>query len=93
MSKKGGDCFLLELSPMEYETSLGEDEHMRLIAFFTTVFNKCMENVVAFIGDNVSTNKALAINTGRGFLGCAIHRFNLAVQDIIAEDIVLVDCV
>lgn len=78
---------------MEDETILCVDEHMRMIEFVLTLFNKSTETLVALIGYNSSTNKDLAIKTGRGFVGCASHLFNLAVQDIIAEYIVLVYCV
>lgn len=47
---------------------------------------------MALVGEKLSTNKALATKTGRGFVGCASHLFNLAVQDIIAGEVFLVDC-
>jgi hypothetical protein len=40
---------------------------------------------VCLIGDNCNTNKALATLARRPLVGCASHRFNLAVKDLLKE--------
>lgn len=90
------ECFdkvLLALSPLEDETDLGAVEHKRMLEWVLSVFGKDLSNVVALIGDNVSTNKALALLVGCGFVGCASHRFNLAVKDLIGQEWALVEVV
>lgn len=93
LDKKGYESVPLDLRPMEYDTSIDADEHMRLIDFVLLLFTKSVTNIVALIGHSISTKKSLAIKMDRGFVGCASHRFNLAVLDIIAEDASLGDCV
>ena len=39
-------------------------------------------NFPSLINDNCSTNLALESNTGVGYIGCASHKYNLAVQDM-----------
>ena len=50
------------------------------------IYNKKVEDVVALIGDNVAVNKSFARNLGIPFIGCASHRFNLAVKDILEDN-------
>ena len=38
------------------------------------------------IADNCNTNKAVAKQLDKLFIGCASHRFNLAVKDIIGTE-------
>ena len=44
------------------------------------------DNVVAIIGDNVSANKFLSVITKKPFIGCASHRFNLTVCNILRNE-------
>lgn len=90
---KLGNEVILALSPLEDESNLGAVEHKKLLDFVLPVFNKDMSNVVALIGDIVSTNKSLAVLCGCGFVGCASHRFNLAVKDVLNVHADLIDVV
>ena len=44
-------------------------------------YNKTLKNVVAFTGDNCSTNKTAGIP----LIGCISHKFNLAVNNYLRE--------
>jgi len=44
------------------------------------LYGKDFTNVICIIGDNCSTNKRVADIIGVPLVGCASHRFNLAVQ-------------
>lgn len=82
----GYNLRLLAFSPMEDETRLGASEHYEFMTFVLSVFNKSWSNVACLIGDNCNTNKALSRAASTPMIGCASHRFNLAVQDILLED-------
>lgn len=43
------------------------------------------------IGDNVSTKESLANIAGRPLIGCASHRFQLSLRDILDEGSELID--
>lgn len=83
---KNYSSVLLAVSPLLDETTLTASAHEETISYILSVYDKSWENVVAIIGDNVSTNKALASLVGRFLIGCASHRFNLAVCDIIESN-------
>lgn len=76
---------LLALSPLLDETTLSATSHQETIKYILSVYNKTWENVVALTGDNVSTNKALAGLVSLPLIGCASHRFQLAIQDKLSE--------
>ena len=76
---------LLGFGPYEDETKLGTAELHEYISFTLSVYDKSWSNVTCLIGDNCSVNKAVANLVGCPFVGCASHRFNLAVQDYINE--------
>lgn len=82
----GYKTVLLGFAPFDDERSLGCEQHMHLFKFFLSVFKKDIGNVAALFGDNVSVNKSVATNLGLRFVGCAIHRFNLAVKDVISKN-------
>ncbi len=44
-----------------------------------------MDNVVALIGDNRSVNTSLARQANTHLVGCASHRLNLSVQDMMKK--------
>ena len=48
-----------------------------------------MYNVVALVGDNASVNKSIYEKTDIPFVKCALHRFNVAVCDILERDEIL----
>lgn len=51
---------LLAMSPLEDESSMDADEHIEFLMYVLSVFEKTWDKVAAEIGDNVSTNKAIA---------------------------------
>ena len=74
---------MLAFSPFEDETSQDAQHHFDFLSVVLDIFNKSWINVTALIGDNCSTNHALANKAKVGFIGCSSHRFNIAVQDIL----------
>jgi hypothetical protein len=74
---------LLACSPLEDETDLGAESHVKFINDTLSIYGKTVENNVLFIcGDNASTNQAIAAIFGKPFIGCYSHKFNLAMQKI-----------
>ena len=77
---------LLAFSPMGNEKSLDAETHVTFIEKTLRLYKKSMDNVMAFIGDNVSTNKRAARLAKVAFVGCASHRYNLAVMDLVNDN-------
>ena len=48
-------------------------------------YGKSLENLLFLVSDNCSTNQAITNHTAFSLLGCASHRFNLAVQQYLEE--------
>lgn len=84
-NENGYSTRLLGFSPMGDETTLDADEHVGYLSYVLELFGYSFENVVALIGDNCNTNKSIANKLSLPLIGCASHRFNLAVQDILSE--------
>ena len=82
---------LLAFSPLFSETEFGAEQHFDLISWVLNLYEKTMENLVAIIGDNVSVNKALATKCGVPLIGCASHRFNLAVNEYVKPNKELIE--
>ncbi len=80
----------LAFSPCESENSQSAENHYQFLLFVLELFGKSIENVVALEGDNRSANKAFAIRVGCGFVGCASHRYNLAMKDILQEEQIVI---
>lgn len=79
---------LLALAPLLDEESLGAVQHIEFMESTLAIYNKSMEeNVVAFIGDNCSTNRKISNDCGIPLIGCASHRFNLAVNTWLENEI------
>lgn len=68
---------------MEDESSQDAEEHLRLTDFMLSLYGKTIQNVVARIGNNCSTNKAFARLMSTDFIVCASHRLNLAKKDVL----------
>ena len=72
---------LLGFSPMlEDDFNFTSESHKNLIIHVLSVFDKTLDNVLCFVGDNCSTNTHLADICELPLVGCASHRFNLEVQ-------------
>lgn len=85
-NSKGYSKRLLTVSPVGEEINLSASEHYDFITYILHLYGKSWSDIVCLIGDNVSTNKALANKTGIPMVGCASHRFNLAMRDILHKD-------
>lgn len=90
-NSKEYSSILLGFSPFEDETSLNADSHYEYIGFVLSEFNKSFDNVVALVADNCAVNISLVNKIGCGFIGCASHRFNLAMKDMIKDDTILIE--
>jgi len=76
---------LLGMQPMLDEEELGADAHIDLFESTLKLYGLNKDNVMCFIADNCATNRAIARKWGIPMVGCASHRFNLAVQHWIKE--------
>lgn len=87
----GYSSVLLGLSPLENEETQCANEHYDLLNYVLGIYGKGVANVVALIGDNCATNRSLSRLFSCSFVGCASHRFNLAVKDLLLphKDIIL----
>lgn len=55
------------------------------------LYEKSFNNVVTIISDNYATNRTLAQIMDVGFVECALHRFNLALKDVVEKHKVLAE--
>jgi len=77
---------LLSFTPLLDESDFSAQSHFDLLNFvLVEVFQKDFSNVVCLVGDNCSTNVALANICNKPLIGCAAHRFNLAVQNYLKD--------
>ena len=53
--------------------------------FVLSVYGRDLSNVCAIVSDNCSTNLAIAKSLSIGFIGCASHRYKLAIKDLLDE--------
>ena len=74
---------LLAFSPMLNEETYAAREHQDFLEWVLSVYGQSFENVAAIIADNTETNKCLASLCDKPLLGCASHRFNLAVTEFL----------
>jgi hypothetical protein len=79
LTPEGHKESLLAIAPLLNEETLGATQHIEFMQATLELYGKNLGNVVAFIGDNCSTNKKISNDTGIPLVGCASHRFNLAV--------------
>ncbi|KAF1790190.1 Ribonuclease H-like domain [Phytophthora cactorum] len=75
---------LLAVSPLQ-DGPQGADAHTKLFDGVLDVYNKKLDMVAFVIGDNCSTNQSIATKLGVPLVGCASHRFKLAVNRYISE--------
>ena len=77
---------LSTLSPLNDESTLDANEHIEFITFILDVYGKDMSNDWAMIRDNISVNKSVSTKLNMSLIGCASHRLNLAVKDLLHLD-------
>ncbi|CAI9729023.1 XP_014786661.1PREDICTED: uncharacterized protein LOC106880990 [Octopus vulgaris] len=83
----------LVFSPMVSETSFTASDYVEFIEYVLSVYNKNSENVVAITGDNTGVNKSIANLCRIPLIGCASHKFNLAVSAYLDKQEVLLDII
>jgi len=71
---------LLGISPLADEENLGAAEHVTYLNDILKVYGQNFSNVVAIIGDNCAVNKKISRLISVPLIGCASHKFNLAVK-------------
>lgn len=71
---------LLAFSPMFVETDFSAENHEAFINDTLDSYGKSLDNVLFYTCDNCSTNKKTANLSHVPMIGCASHRFNLAVE-------------
>lgn len=74
---------LLAVSPMQDGQSAAE--HVAFLSRTLALYDKTVAMLRFVVADNCSTNQCVATELGVPLIGCASHRFNLAVNLIIAE--------
>jgi hypothetical protein len=77
---------LLAFSPLRDETSQDASTHVLFLEDTLKLYGKTLSNVCCLIGDNCSTNKAVANLCKIPLVGCHSHILNLAVKNIFLED-------
>jgi hypothetical protein len=83
---KGGNMrHLLAFTPLLDETDLSANSQSALIVDTLELYGRNISNLVCIIGDNCSTNKSVADKLGVPVVGCASHRFNLAVNSYLED--------
>lgn len=80
----------LAMSPKEDETNQDFYEHITFLRFFLELFGKDEWNVLGIVGDNCNVNQSISTKLGFPLLGCASHRFQLGVREIIEEEEVII---
>ncbi|ETO99522.1 hypothetical protein F441_23063 [Phytophthora nicotianae CJ01A1] len=73
------------LSILMAEDGQSADAHIEMIDNVLGVYEKNREMLRFVVGDNCPTNKAIATRLKVPLIGCASHRFNLAVCDYLTE--------
>ncbi|EGZ26798.1 hypothetical protein PHYSODRAFT_255233 [Phytophthora sojae] len=78
---------LLTFAPVEVEEDMGAQSQYNLIAGTLSRYNKPWSAVKFTVGDNCSVNQCIGRKKGViPFIGCASHRFNLAVKDFLKTE-------
>lgn len=77
--------YLIAFSPLSDETNLSAINHHEFISYVLKLFGKSWNNVTCITADNAAVNKAIADVAQCHFVGCASHRYNLAVNDVLQQ--------
>ena len=78
---------LMAFQPLLDETNMTAENHLDLFISMLELYGKSVENVLFIVGDNASVNMSLAEKMGVPFIGCASHRLNLAVNQILKSEV------
>jgi hypothetical protein len=72
---------LLKFSPFENEENLSAQSLKDFVLDTLEIYGKTLEDVLFLVSDNCSVNICLASRLELPLIGCASHRFNLAVKE------------
>ncbi|ETI52712.1 hypothetical protein F443_04263 [Phytophthora nicotianae P1569] len=75
----------LTLSSFVEEKSMTADEHIRFLDMVLNQYKLEANNLIAIVCDNMETNKAISRRIDAPMIGCAAHRFNLAVKEYVQD--------
>ncbi|EEY59496.1 uncharacterized protein PITG_21274 [Phytophthora infestans T30-4] len=84
------DLLFLVFSPFQDESSMTAAEYIDFLDMALSQYGMHLSDMVAIVADNMETNKAISRRVNRPFIGCAAHRFNLAVHERIAPHMQLI---
>ena len=70
----------MALTPTLDEDDMGANAHIELFESTMEIYGLEKSNILCLIGDNCNTNKAISDRWDVPLVGCASHRFNLAVK-------------
>ncbi|EGZ08092.1 hypothetical protein PHYSODRAFT_435116, partial [Phytophthora sojae] len=87
-TKKG--IRFLAFSPFQDEASQTASEHIAFLDLVLDHYGLDVANMIAIVADNMETNKAIARRIKVPMIGCATHRFNLAVRQWIEPHMPLI---
>jgi len=73
---------LLSFSPFEDEENHKAESYIHSWNSTLNLYKKAADNVAFLVGDNCSVNIKAATLYGTPIIGCAAHRFNLAVESL-----------
>lgn len=82
----GFEKFLLSFSTFEDEKAYYAEQHIRYIQYVLTCYSMSWETVVAIIAERCAVKRCLGNRVDLPLIGCASHRFKLAVQDKLNEE-------
>ena len=68
-------------------------DHLLHISRVLAIYGKDTSNVICFVGDNCNVNQSIARTMKIPLIGCASHKFNLAVKKWIKEQPQLTDII
>jgi hypothetical protein len=88
---KARNLVLLAFSPFEDRTTQNADAHIGFFKDVLDLYSKSVKNVLFLSGDNCNTNRKIASDLDLPLVGCASHRLNLAVNDLINSSSTLVN--
>ena len=71
---------LLACGPLDKEDDLSADQHVQFLHTTLEFYNKNIKDVVALVSDNCAVNRKISNLTNIPLIGCASHKFNLAVE-------------
>lgn len=79
-------CACLTMFSLEDETTQDATKHVNFLRSVLEVFGKTVNNFMALIGHNCAVNPAISDKMWISLRGCARHRFQLVVKEIMADE-------